>query len=84
MVSKYRINKPLAVDIQRKLILSQKESATLERRDLNCPYCGFLLDRIFSDATGHRESKCQKCKREIIINMAYFRKVKRRVPGNCR
>lgn len=74
---RYTSNQPISDVIMKKLILSKKEVIKLEVRDLRCPYCNFLVDRIYSDAAGHRESKCPKCKKVTIYNMAYFRKIKR-------
>ena len=74
---RYVSKQPISQVIMKKLILSKQEVASLEVRDLRCPYCSFLVDRIYSDATGHKESKCPKCKRVTVYNMAYFRKVKR-------
>ena len=59
-----------------RLELSRKESAGLELREIHCPYCGFLIDKVFSDATGHKMITCRKCKGEYPINLGYFRRVK--------
>jgi len=45
-------------------------------RDINCPYCGFLVDRVFSDATGHKMVFCKKCKEEYPVNLGYFRRMR--------
>jgi hypothetical protein len=42
-------------------------------RDVHCPICGFVIDRVYTDIAGHKEAKCQKCKYEGPINLAYFR-----------
>ena len=47
--------------------------------------CGFRIQRVFSDATGHLSVKCQKCKNVHILNLAYFRRIRRNGYGrNCR
>ena len=74
---RYSTEQPLSKAIMKKLILSRKEVSQLEVRDLRCPYCNFLVDRIYSDAAGHRESKCSKCKKVTVYNMAYFRRIRR-------
>ena len=67
----------VAPEIQKRLLLSRVEAETLKERDILCPTCGFRIQRVFSDATGHFSVKCQKCKNVHILNLAYFRKVRR-------
>lgn len=59
-----------------KLELSAKEVVGLTKRDVHCPKCDFVVDRVYSDAVGHKDAKCQKCKFEGPINLAYFRRQK--------
>lgn len=61
-----------------RLELSKKEASDLELREIRCPYCGFLIDKVFSDATGHKMITCRKCKEEYPINLGYFRRVNHR------
>ena len=68
----------LTPELLEKVQQSEKESEGLTKRAVRCPYCSFLLDYVFSDATGHREIRCPKCKSITIMNMAYFRTVKQR------
>ena len=60
----------------RLLAQSRIESDSLKERDLLCPHCGFRIQTVYSDATGHLRIKCPKCKRIFILNLAYFRRVK--------
>ena len=59
---------------------SKEETAGLTLREIHCPYCGFLIDKVFSDATGHKMISCRKCKGEYPINLGYFRRIKRWKP----
>ncbi len=68
----------VASDVQKRLLLSRSEAESLKERDIKCPVCGYLLQRVYSDATGHLSVKCQKCKNVHILNLAYFRTVKHR------
>lgn len=63
-----------------RLKLSEEETQGLQLREIRCPYCGFLIDKVFSDATGHKMITCRKCKDEYPINLGYFRRVKRWKP----
>lgn len=64
-------------DVAEKLAKSQEETRELTLRDIRCPYCGFLVDRVYSDAAGHKEMLCKKCKIEYTVNLGYFRRQKR-------
>lgn len=61
-----------------KLRLSRSETEGLSLRDIRCPYCGYLVERVFSDVTGHKMVYCRKCKQEYPVNLGYFRRVTRR------
>ena len=60
----------------KRLTLSLEETNGMATRDVHCPYCGYVVNRVFTDATGHYLAKCQKCKHETILNLAYFRRQK--------
>ena len=53
-----------------------EEAVDLTLREIRCPRCNFVIDKVFSDATGHFLSKCPKCKAQYIMNFAYFRRQK--------
>ncbi len=69
-----RLQTQVEPEIQKRLLLSRVEAESLKERDILCPTCGFRIQRVFSDATGHLSVKCQKCKNVHILNLAYFRK----------
>lgn len=61
-------------EVLRKLELSRMEVESMEKRNLNCPICGFRILGVYADRNGHAEVKCRKCKFEGPINLAYFRR----------
>ena len=65
-----------AEEKRKRLALSASEAEGLTLRDIRCPYCDFIITRVFSDASGHYLAKCQKCKRQVVLNFAYFRRQK--------
>jgi phage FluMu protein Com len=71
----------IAPEIEHRLLLSRVEAEELNERDILCPVCGFRIQRVFSDATGHFRVKCRKCKNVNVLNLAYFRRFKRRQSG---
>ena len=64
-------------EVKNKLLLSRIEVDTLRERDLLCPECSFRIQTIYSDATGHLRVKCPKCKGVYVLNLAYFRKIRK-------
>ena len=76
-VQKFRQTKEISPIVLEKLIKSKLEVSTLTTRDIYCPYCGFRIERVFSDISGHKQVYCKKCKEEYIINLGYFRRQKR-------
>ncbi len=67
---------PLTEEQKEHMLASYNECLTLKERDLRCPHCKASISGVFSDATGHLRVKCQKCKANMVLNLAYFRKSK--------
>ena len=66
----------LSPDVSRKLSDSRRQSAVLTLREIHCPFCSFLVEKVFSDAAGHKMVCCRKCKSEYPINLGCFRRIK--------
>ncbi len=71
-------------EISRKLSASRKEAASLTLREIRCPYCDFLVEKVFSDIVGHKMVYCRKCKTEYPINLGYFRRMANKLTTRCR
>lgn len=54
----------LSPDVSRRLSDSRRQSAALTLREIHCPFCSFLVEKVFSDAAGHKMVYCRKCKSE--------------------
>ncbi len=65
-------------EARRKAELSRKEAESLIERELRCPECGFKAGSVFSDCMGHLTIRCRKCKTVSVLNLAYFRRHRRR------
>ena len=73
-------------EIQEKLVKSFLEAVELKERKLACPVCKSKLGSIYSDGCGHVNVKCQKCGFASPMNLAYFRRKRKKlsfefVPG---
>ena len=68
----------LSPDVSRRLSDSRRQSAALTLREIHCPFCSFLVEKVFSDAAGHKMVYCRKCKVEYPMNLGYFRRMKNR------
>lgn len=67
---------PLTDEAHRRLILSFEECTSMPERELKCPYCSHHIEGVFADTTGHVRVKCNKCKAEMVLNVAYFRRIR--------
>lgn len=66
-------------------LLSAREADNLAERVLRCPVCGYKIGVAYSDSAGHIRTKCQKCKHIWVLNLAYFRRQRRRYQkDNCK
>ncbi len=68
----------LSPEVQRKLKASRDEVASLSMREIHCQLCGYLVEKVFSDAVGHKMVYCRKCKKEYPINLGYFRTMRKK------
>lgn len=71
------MNKEITEKNKANLFLSLNEAKGLNQRDLRCPYCGYMIQSVFEDARGHLSVRCNKCKKMLVINLEYFRRIKR-------
>ena len=69
-------DRKLSPDVSRRLSDSRRQSAALTLREIHCPFCSFLVEKVFSDAAGHKMVYCRKCKSEYPINLGCFRRMK--------
>ena len=54
-----------------KILSSKEEAEEMALRDLKCPICHFRLAGVYGH-TGYIKVKCNKCKFEGPLNLAYF------------
>ena len=73
----YRVSE----EARRKAELSRREAESLVERELKCPECGYKAGTVFSDCTGHLTIRCRKCKTISVLNLAYFRRHRRKRYG---
>ena len=68
----------LTPEVEAKILKSREEVKNLQCRELKCPVCGFRLEEIYEISSGYVHVKCQKCKLQEPLNLAYFRRIKNR------
>ena len=66
--------KPLLPEVKQKIELSIAESRNLTERELHCPYCGWYINTLYSDCSGHFKAKCNNSKEITVFNLSYFRR----------
>lgn len=64
---------PPSEETLRKLELSRREAATMIRRDINCPICGYRNFGAYM-REGCIDFKCRRCKFNGPISLRYFRR----------
>ena len=69
----------LTTEVAEKIRKSREEVKKLKSRTLRCPVCEFRLEEIYELTSGYVQVKCRKCKLEEPLNLAYFRRIKKRV-----
>ena len=52
---------------------SSIEVEGMKMRNIVCPYCKYVIARVYADIQGHFHARCRKCKWEKPINLTYFR-----------
>lgn len=70
-------NQPLAEETHRKMLLSFEECTSIPERELKCPYCTHYIEGVFADTAGHVRVKCNRCKAEMVLNVAYFHRMRK-------
>lgn len=60
-----------------KILRSRCEVENMREQELRCPICHFRIAGVYGDRSGHIRVKCRKCKFEGVLNLAYFRRMKR-------
>lgn len=68
----------LTPEVEAKILKSREEVKNLQCRELKCPVCGFRLEEIYEISSGYVHVKCQKCKLQEPLDLAYFRRIKSR------
>ena len=47
--------KKISSAVFEKLMKSKEETAHLTIRNIYCPFCGYLVEKVFSDVAGHKQ-----------------------------
>lgn len=69
------INTPTAETLE-KVRVSRSAVEGITPKDIRCPYCGRLLTRKYPDTRGHIDGKCDKCGRQMVIDLVSWRRKK--------
>lgn len=60
-------------EVQKKLLMSSERAKRLKTRVVHCPICTTRFATVGVDQKGIIWGKCQKCKWEGALDLAYFR-----------
>ena len=60
-----------------KVRLSRSAVEGTPSKDVRCPFCGRLLMRKYPDSKGHVDGKCDKCGRQMVVDLVSWRRKRR-------
>ncbi len=63
-------------ELQEKIRRAREAVATKARRTIRCPYCRHNAIVVFADATGYVQTKCAKCRTELVIDVVNMRRIR--------
>ncbi len=73
----------ISEETRNKILQSQKDAEGLDKRAIRCPVCGYLYTTLYSLNNPIIDFRCRKCKLQTPLNLAYFRRVKKRSHKAC-
>ncbi len=75
-MSKVYTNMP-SDDLKMKIVRAREFIRNKESRNIRCPYCKHIAFVVFAGSTGYVETKCRKCKHEVLVDLISMRKMNR-------
>ena len=72
----------IPADLQALLDKSKDSVGDRTRRSIKCPQCGYVIMIVYGHSDIPILAHCKKCKFEDIINLGYFRTIRKR-KKNC-
>lgn len=65
---------PLSDEMMYKVLSAIEAVASQRQRVIRCPYCRHSAIIVFEDARGHIQTKCNRCKRDVVIDVVSMRR----------
>ena len=72
----YYENIPISPENLEKMMKNRQDVAGLERVPIWCPRCKKVADRVYIDATGHKDIRCYDCKLEFVTTLPQVRTIR--------
>ena len=70
-------NSQISPENMEKMKRYRNEVAGLSKIPIVCPRCGKVADRVYMDATGHKDIRCYYCKMEFVSRLPQFRSIRK-------
>lgn len=67
---------PLSDEMMSLVLSAVRAVASQSQRVVRCPYCRHSAIIVFEDARGHVQTKCNRCKRDVVIDVLSMRRSK--------
>lgn len=65
---------PLSDEMMSMVLSAARAVKSQKQRVIRCPYCKHSALIVFEDARGHVQTKCTRCKRDVVIDVISMRK----------
>ena len=65
---------PLSDEMMSLVLSAVRAVASQSQRVVRCPYCKHSAIIVFEDARGHVQTKCNRCKRNVVIDVMSMRR----------
>ena len=61
----------------KKYLKAKENIVNKTKRDIKCPHCNHTAFAVYSDSVGFIETKCRKCKSEVLVDLVSMRVTKK-------
>lgn len=65
---------PLSDEMMSLVLSAVNAVRSQKQRVVRCPYCKHSAIIVFEDTRGHVQTKCNRCKRNVVLNVLSMRR----------
>lgn len=65
-------------ELMEKIVKARNNIRNKESREIKCPYCKRIAFTVYADSSGYVQTKCDKCKKNILVDLVSMRRMNRK------